>query len=59
MDTVTVDRFEDERFSAHCIPELFTPADLIQLFQQLIIPSLSSTEYFMPSLLQMITSERL
>ena len=57
MDTMTVDRFEDERFSAHYIPELFTPADLIQQFQHLlIVPSLSSTEYFMPSLLQMITS---
>ena len=50
--------FQDERFSAHYIPDLFTPADLIKLFQHLlIIAPLSSTEYFMPSLLQMITPE--
>ena len=35
-----------------------TPADLIKLFEHLlIIARLSSTEYFMPSLLQMITSK--
>ena len=49
--------FQDERFSAHYIPDLFTPADLIKLFQHLIIARLSSTEYFMPSLLQTITPE--
>ena len=53
---VTVDMFQDERFSSHYIPDLFTPADLIKLFEHLlIIASISSTEYFMPSLLQMIT----
>ena len=55
---VTVDMFQDERFSSHYIPDLFTPADLIRLFQHLlIIAPLSSTEYFMPSLLQMISLE--
>ena len=50
---VTVDMFQDKRFSAHYIPDLFTPADLIKLFQELLIISpLSTTEYFMPSLLQ-------
>ena len=53
---VTVDMFQDKRFSAHYIPDLFTPADLIKLFQELLIISpLSTTEYFMPSLLQMNT----
>ena len=48
--------FQDDRFSAHYIRSLFTPADLIKLFEYLlIIARLSSTEYFMPSLLQMIT----
>ena len=55
---VTLEMFQDERFSAHYIPDLFTPADLIKLFEHLlIIAPVSSTEYFMPSLLQTITSE--
>ena len=55
---VTLEMLQDERFSAHYIPDLFTPADLIKLFEHLlIIAPISSTEYFMPSLLQMITSE--
>ena len=55
---VTVDMFQDKRFSAHYIPDLFTPADLIKLFQELLIISpLSTTEYFMPSLLEMISAE--
>ena len=50
--------FQDERFSAHYIADLFTLAEIIKLFQHLpIIAPLSSTEYFMPSLLQMITPE--
>ena len=56
---VTLDMFQDERFSAHYIPDLFAPADLIKVFQHLlIIASLFSTEYFMPSLLQMIPSKQ-
>ena len=55
---VKVEMFRDERFSTHYIPELFTSVDLTKLFQHLlIIAPLSSTEYFMPSLLQMITQE--
>ena len=58
---VTVDMFQDERFSAHYIRDLFTPAHLIELFKHLLIVAplspLSSTEYFMPSLLQMISTE--
>ena len=55
---VTVDMFQDERFATHYIPDLFTPADLIKLFEHLlIIAPLSSTEYFMPSLLHMISLE--
>ena len=53
---VTLEMFQDERFSAHYVPDLFTPADLIKLFKHLlIIAPLSSTEYFMPSLLQTIS----
>ena len=49
--------FQDKRFSAHYIPDLFTPADLIKLFEYLlIIAPLSHTEYFMPSLLQIIST---
>ena len=55
---VTADMFQDERFSTHYIPDLFTSADLTKIFQHLlIIPPISSTEYFMPSLLHMITPE--
>ena len=55
---VKLEMFRDERFSTHYIPDLFTSVDLIKLFQHLIIIArLSSTEYFMPSLLQMITPE--
>ena len=51
--------FRDQRFSAHYIPDLFTPADLMKLLQHLlIIAPLSSIEYFMPSLLQMISPEQ-
>ena len=55
---VKLEMFRDERFSAYYIPDLFTPAHLIKVFQHLlIIAPLSSTEYFMPSLLQMISQE--
>ena len=55
---VTLEMFQDERFSAHYTPTFFTPSDLIKLFEHLLlIARLSSTEYFMPSLLQMITPE--
>ena len=52
---VKLEMFQDECFSTHYIRDLFTPADLIKLFEHLIIARLSSTEYLMPSLLQMIT----
>ena len=55
---VTLDMLQDKRFSAHYIPDLFTPTDLIKLLEHLLIVApLSSTEYFMPSLLQMISPE--
>ena len=55
---VKLEMFRDERFSTHYIQDLFTPTDLIKLFEHLlIIARLSSTEYFMPSLLQTITPE--
>ena len=57
---VTLEIFQDERFSAHYIPDLFTPADFIKLLEYLrIIAPLSSTEYFMPSLLQTITPKEI
>ena len=57
---VTLEMFRDERFLAHYIPDLFTPADLIKLLQHLLIVApLSDTEYFMPSLLQMTSPDEL
>ena len=48
---VTTDMFQDERFSAHYIPGLFSPADLIEIFKHfLIVAPISGKEYFMPSL---------
>ena len=55
MGKVTV---EDEEVSANCISELFTSVHLITISAPSdCIAPLSSTEYFVPSLLQMITSE--
>ena len=57
---VTTDMFQDKQFSAHYIPDLFTPADLIKLCEHLLIAApLSNTAYFMPSLLYMITPEEI
>ena len=55
---VTLEMFQDKRFSAHYIPDLFTPNELIELLEHLLIVAPlsntgSNTEYFMPSLLQM------
>ena len=55
---VTLEMFQDERFSAHYTPTFFTPSDLIKLFEHLlIIAPLSNTTYFMPSLLAMVSPE--
>ena len=57
---VTLEMFQDERFSAHYIPDLFTPADLIKLLKHLlIIAPLSESEFFMPSLLQITSPDEL
>ena len=56
---VTLEMFQDEQFSTHYIQDLFTPADLIKLFEHLLIVApLSSTEYFMPSFLRTISLEK-
>ena len=53
---VTLEMFHDERFSTHYIQDLFTLVDLIKLSEHLLIVApLSSTEYFMPSVLQTIS----
>ena len=55
---VTLEMFQHERFSAHYNSTVFTPTDLIKLLKHLlIIAPISSTEYFMPSLLQMTSPE--
>ena len=55
---VTVEMLRKEWFSTHYIPDVFTPAYLIQLFQHLLIIAwLSSTKCFMPSLSRMISPE--
>ena len=55
---VTLRMLEDERFSHHYAPKLFTPSDLIKLFRGLLIfAPLTTKKYFMPSLLPMIPAE--
>ena len=57
---VTLRMLEDERFSCHYTPKLFTPSDLIKLFRGLLIfAPLTTNEYFMPSLLPMIPAEEI
>ena len=49
-----------EKFPKHYRDRLFTPSDLLLLFQELlIIAPLTKSDYFMPSLLQMIPPEEL
>ena len=50
---VTHEMFNNKRFSAYYITNLLPPADLIKLFELLlIIAPISNIEYFMPSLSQ-------
>ena len=49
-----------EQFPEHYVPGLFTAADLLRLLQHLlIIAPVSGDEYFMPSLLDMVSHEEL
>ena len=49
-----------EQFPEHYVPGLFTAADLLRLLQHLlIIGPVSGDEYFMPSLLDMVSREEL
>ena len=45
-------------FGRHYVPNLFTPLELVKLFRALLIfADFSDTEYFMPCLLEIISSE--
>ena len=45
-------------FSEHYVDNIFTPNDLVKLFRALLVfADFSNTEYFMPCLLQIISSE--
>ena len=47
---VTTDMLEDDRFSAHYIPEFLSPVELIKHFQYLLISApLSSRKYYFMS----------
>ena len=55
---VTFQMLEDERFSSHYIPGLFTPTHLVELFKGLLIfAPLAANKYFVPSLLPVIPAE--
>ena len=50
----------DPHFSAHYVEGLFSPSDLLKLFQELLILApLSPTEYLMPCLLETLPPARL
>ena len=57
---LSVETLADPKFSKHFFPDLFTPYQLLLVFQNLfIVAPISDTTYFMPSLLPEIESEEL
>ena len=57
---LSVETLADPKFFKHFVPELFTPHQLLLVFQNLfIVAPISDTIYFMPSLLPEILSEEL
>ena len=57
---LSVETLADPKFLKHFVPELFTPHQLLLVFQNLfIVAPISDTTYFMPSLLPEIVSEEL
>ena len=57
---LSVETIADPKFFKHFVPELFTPHQLLLVFQNLfIVAPISDTTYFMPSLLPEIVSEEL
>ena len=57
---LSVETLADPKFFKHFVPDLFTPHQLLLVFQNLfIVAPISDTTYFMPSLLPEIVSEEL
>ena len=57
---LSVETLADPKFTKHFVPVLFTPHQLLLVFQNLfIVAPISDTTYFMPSLLPEIVSEEL
>ena len=57
---LSVETLADPKFLKHFVPDLFTPHQLLLVFQNLfIVAPISDTTYFMPSLLPEIVSEEL
>ena len=57
---LSVETLADPKFFKHFVPELFTPHQLLLVFQNLfIVAPISDATYFMPSLLPEIVSEEL
>ena len=57
---LSVETLADPKFLKHFVPEVFTPRQLLLVFQNLfIVAPISDTSYFMPSLLPEIVSEEL
>ena len=55
---VTSEFLASDKFTKHYFPDLFNPPKLVKLFRSLLIfADFSDTEYFMPCLLHMISSE--
>ena len=55
---VTTEFLASDKFGKHYVPNLFTPLELVKLFRALLIfADFNDSEYFMPCLLQIISSE--
>jgi hypothetical protein len=52
---ISLELLSKEDFRKHYVPDLFSPVELVKLFQKLlIIAEMSSGKFFMPALLQVL-----
>ena len=57
LGIVTCDFLSQDRFKKHYVPGIFTPVELTELFRKLhIFADLENEQYFMPSLLESLSS---
>ena len=57
LGIITSDFLSQDRFKKHYVPGIFTPVELTELFRKLLIfADLEDDQYFMPSLLESLSS---